>query len=55
MGRAVLLGGVYPAGRMVVDPVGEAPPQKWSLTQEAFDGLLATLGPDRSTAAAPLP
>jgi DNA-directed RNA polymerase specialized sigma24 family protein len=36
---------------MVVDPVGETRRQKWSLTQQAFDGLLATLGPDRSTAA----
>ena len=26
-------------------------PQKWSLTQNAFDGLLASLGPDRDTAA----
>jgi RNA polymerase sigma factor (sigma-70 family) len=25
--------------------------QKWSLTQESFDGLLASLGPDRDTAA----
>lgn len=25
--------------------------QKWSLTQEAFDGLLASLGPDRDAAA----
>jgi DNA-directed RNA polymerase specialized sigma24 family protein len=36
---------------MVVDPVGETRRQKWSLTQQAFDGLLATLGPDRSIAA----
>jgi len=35
----------------VVDPVGETRRQKWSLTQQAFDGLLATLSPDRSTAA----
>src|SRR5262245_4602960 len=26
-------------------------PQKWSLTQNAFDGLLASLSPDRDTAA----
>jgi RNA polymerase sigma factor (sigma-70 family) len=26
-------------------------PQKWSLTQNAFDGLLASLGPDRDIAA----
>jgi DNA-directed RNA polymerase specialized sigma24 family protein len=51
LGRAILLGGFYPAGRMVVDPVGETRRQKWSLTQQAFDGLLATLSPDRSTAA----
>jgi DNA-directed RNA polymerase specialized sigma24 family protein len=31
--------------------VGDAPRQKWSLTQEAFDGLLAALGPDRDLAA----
>jgi len=35
----------------VVDPVGETRPQKWSLTQQAFDRLLATLGPDPNTAA----
>src|SRR5262245_53404168 len=51
MGCAVLLGIVHSAGRMVVDPAGETRPQKWSLTQQAFDGLLATLGPDRGTAA----
>jgi len=31
--------------------VGDAARQKWSLTQEAFDGLLASLGPDRDSAA----
>ena len=31
-------------------PAGAAR-QKWSLTQEAFDGLLAALGPDRDAAA----
>src|SRR5262245_59839787 len=36
---------------MVVDPVGETRPQKWSLTQQAFDRLLATLGPAPNTAA----
>jgi DNA-directed RNA polymerase specialized sigma24 family protein len=51
MGCAVLLGIVHSAGRMVVDPAGETRRQKWSLTQQAFDGLLATLGPDRGTAA----
>ena len=51
LGRSILLGGFYPAGRMVVDPVGETRRQKWSLTQQAFDGLLATISPDRSTAA----
>ncbi len=35
---------------MVVDPAGETRRSKWSLTQQAFDGLLATLGPDRGTA-----
>jgi DNA-directed RNA polymerase specialized sigma24 family protein len=29
----------------------DAARQKWSLTQEAFDGLLASLGPDREAAA----
>jgi DNA-directed RNA polymerase specialized sigma24 family protein len=36
---------------MAVDPAGDAPRQKWSLTQEAFDRLLASLGPDRDAAA----
>jgi DNA-directed RNA polymerase specialized sigma24 family protein len=31
--------------------MGDAARQKWSLTQEAFDGLMASLGPDRDTAA----
>jgi DNA-directed RNA polymerase specialized sigma24 family protein len=35
----------------VTDPGTGALRQKWSLTQEAFDGLLATLGPDRDSAA----
>jgi hypothetical protein len=34
----------------VIDPMGAAR-QKWSLTQEAFDGLLAALDSDRDTAA----
>jgi DNA-directed RNA polymerase specialized sigma24 family protein len=36
---------------MAVEPVTDAPRQKWSLTQPAFDGLLASLGPDRDAAA----
>ena len=36
---------------MAVDPVENAARQKWALTQEAFDGLLACLGPDRDAAA----
>jgi DNA-directed RNA polymerase specialized sigma24 family protein len=36
---------------MAVDPVPEAVPRVWSLTQPAFDGLLALLGPDRDVAA----
>jgi len=51
MGCAVLLGGFYLAGRVVVDPVGGARPEKWSLTQQAFDGLLTALDSDRDTAA----
>jgi DNA-directed RNA polymerase specialized sigma24 family protein len=31
--------------------VGSGSPEKWSLTREAFDGLLALLGPDRDHAA----
>jgi DNA-directed RNA polymerase specialized sigma24 family protein len=31
--------------------VRDAAPRGWSLTQPAFDGLLASLGPDRDTAA----
>ena len=36
----------------VTDPGTGAIRQKWSLTQEALDGLLATLGTDRDSAAA---
>jgi DNA-directed RNA polymerase specialized sigma24 family protein len=36
---------------MAVDPLEDAARQKWALTQEAFDGLLASLGPDRDLAA----
>lgn len=36
---------------MAVDPVENAARQKWALTQEAFDGLLTSLGPDRDLAA----
>jgi len=36
---------------MAVDPVRGAAPRPWSLTQPAFDGLLALLGPDRDVAA----
>jgi len=35
----------------VTDPGTGAIRKKWSLSQEAFDGLLATLGPDRDSAA----
>ena len=31
--------------------MGSGSPEKWSLTREAFDGLLALLGPDRDHAA----
>ena len=31
--------------------MGSGSPEKWSLTREAFDGLLAVLGPDRDHAA----
>src|SRR5438067_9481747 len=36
---------------MAVDPVENAARQKWSLTQAAFDALLASLGADRDLAA----
>jgi len=36
---------------MAVSPVADAARQKWSLTQEALDGLLASLAPDRDIAA----
>jgi DNA-directed RNA polymerase specialized sigma24 family protein len=36
---------------MAVDPVEGAPRQKWSLTRDAFDGLLSALDPDRDIAA----
>jgi DNA-directed RNA polymerase specialized sigma24 family protein len=51
MGYAILLGGVHPAGGLAVGSVDNAARQKWSLTQEAFDGLLVCLGPDRDVAA----
>lgn len=35
----------------MADPVKGSARQRWSLTQEAFDGLLSTLDPDRDTAA----
>jgi DNA-directed RNA polymerase specialized sigma24 family protein len=35
----------------VSEPVKGAARQRWSLTQEAFNGLLASLDPDRDTAA----
>jgi RNA polymerase sigma factor (sigma-70 family) len=36
---------------MAVNPVADAARPRWSLTQQAFDGLLASMGPDRDTAA----
>src|SRR5712692_3511820 len=65
MGSTLLLGSVYAGRRMAVDPTdgvdlpgnADAVPaqasavrQKWSLTQQAFDGLLDSLGPDRDAA-----
>lgn len=35
----------------MADPVKGSARQRWSLTQEAFDGLLSTLDPERDTAA----
>src|SRR5262249_34247763 len=46
-----LLGGVHDSRRLAV-AMASAARQKWSLSQEAFDGLLAALGPDRDAAAA---
>jgi DNA-directed RNA polymerase specialized sigma24 family protein len=37
---------------MAVGPVEETIRQKWSLTREAFDSLLASIGPNRDAAAA---
>src|SRR5262245_41219107 len=48
MGSTLLLGRFYAPGRMAVDPSAR---RVWSLTQPAFDGLLALLGPDRVVAA----
>ena len=51
MGRTLLLGGVYAGRGMAVTPMeGAAVRQKWSLTQDAFDRLLSSLGPDRDAA-----
>ena len=36
---------------MAIDQVGDTGRQKWSLTEQAFNGLLASLGPNRDTAA----
>ena len=36
---------------MAVAPVENASKEKWSLTDDAFNGLLASLGPDRDSAA----
>ena len=51
MGRTLLLGGVYAGGGVAVSPIeGSAVRQKWTLTKDAFDRLLDSLGPDRDTA-----
>lgn len=36
---------------MALDPPGGSPRPKWSLSQDAFEGLLTALGPDRDAAA----
>jgi len=51
MGSPILLGRIHAPGRMAVDPVRDAASRVWSLTQPAFDALLASLGPDRDVAA----
>src|SRR5262245_24602192 len=48
MGSPLLLGRFHAPGRMAVDPSTR---RVWSLTQPAFDGLLALIGPDRVVAA----
>src|SRR5262245_22093649 len=48
MGSTLLLGRFYAPGRMAVDRSAR---RVWSLTQPAFDGLLALIGPDRAVAA----
>jgi DNA-directed RNA polymerase specialized sigma24 family protein len=54
MGRTLLLGSVYAGRRMAVDPMNPGQSstvrQRWTLTQDAFDGLLDALGPDRDAA-----
>src|SRR3954447_15915718 len=66
MGGALLLGGVYTRRGMAVEPANEpnsaggasaasatrGPRQKWTLTQDALDKFLASLGPDREAAGA---
>ena len=49
-GRAVSLSTLYASRRMAIDPVENAARQKWTLTQQAFDSLLASLGHDRDVA-----
>ncbi|HEY1336717.1 MAG TPA: hypothetical protein VGF59_04370 [Bryobacteraceae bacterium] len=43
--------GMQESGGAFPSPVPAAARQKWMLTQDALDGLLAALGPDRDTAA----
>src|SRR3954447_23362541 len=54
MGIAVLLGGLHVGRRVEVEPATAPAPvrQKWTLTQDALDKLLATLGADREAAGA---
>ena len=41
MGRASQLGGIHHPGRMAVTAVENPARKRWSLTQEALDGLMS--------------
>src|SRR5689334_8182414 len=51
LGSSLLLGSVHFSRRMAVSLMADAVRPKWTLTEEAFEGLLASIGPDRDAAA----
>jgi len=51
MAGTTLLGGIYSARRMAVEPEVGAPQATWTLTQDAFDRLLAAVSEARDAGA----